>query len=162
MAIAIAVPEYRSYWVNSEIGFEWRQCCGVSNRDLPAGYWGAIGPSVIRVRITKAWVRLQGFLEIDRQVAEYQPASDRIRHFREFTIPMSDRGGTETGARCMDCGIRLSAWPDGCPVHNQIPGWNDLVYNNNWEEAIRNLHSTNNFRNLPAASARRLARKLAR
>jgi glutamate synthase (NADPH) small chain len=48
-------------------------------------------------------------------------------------------------ARCMDCGIPYCHGPTGCPVHNQIPDWNDLVYNNNWEEAIRNLHSTNNF-----------------
>eukprot|EP01035_Chromulina_nebulosa_P005165 gene5165-7014_t len=84
-------------------------------------------------------------MEIDRQVGKYQPASDRIRHFREFTIPMSDAEVTKQAARCMDCGIPYCHGPTGCPVHNQIPDWNDLVYNNKWEEAIRNLHSTNNF-----------------
>lgn len=89
--------------------------------------------------------KVTGFLEIDRQVGKYQPASDRIRHFREFTIPMSDAEVQKQAARCMDCGIPYCHGPTGCPVHNQIPDWNDLVYNNNWEEAIRNLHSTNNF-----------------
>ena len=89
--------------------------------------------------------KVTGFLEIDRQVGKYQPASDRIRHFREFTIPMSDPEVQKQAARCMDCGIPYCHGPTGCPVHNQIPDWNDLVYNNNWEEAIRNLHSTNNF-----------------
>jgi glutamate synthase (NADPH/NADH) small chain len=89
--------------------------------------------------------KVTGFLEIDRQTAKYQPASDRIRHFREFTIRMSDQEVQKQAARCMDCGIPYCHGPTGCPIHNQIPDWNDLVYNNNWEEAIRNLHSTNNF-----------------
>jgi len=89
--------------------------------------------------------KVTGFLEIDRQVAKYQPASDRIRHFKEFVIPMSDSEISKQAARCMDCGIPYCHGPTGCPVHNQIPDWNDLVYSDNWDEAIRNLHSTNNF-----------------
>ena len=89
--------------------------------------------------------KVTGFLEIDRQTAKYQPASDRIRHFKEFNIPMSDHEVQKQAARCMDCGIPYCHGPTGCPVHNQIPDWNDLVYADNWEEAIRNLHSTNNF-----------------
>ncbi|AQZ50370.1 glutamate synthase subunit beta [Martelella mediterranea] len=89
--------------------------------------------------------KVTGFMEIDRQVAKYQPASDRIRHFREFTIPMSDPEVQKQAARCMDCGIPYCHGPTGCPIHNQIPDWNDLVYNGNWKEAIANLHSTNNF-----------------
>ncbi|EKF42398.1 glutamate synthase subunit beta [Nitratireductor indicus C115] len=89
--------------------------------------------------------KVTGFLEIDRQVHKYQPASDRIRHFREFTLPMSDTEVEKQAARCMDCGIPYCHGPTGCPVHNQIPDWNDLVYNGEWETAIRNLHSTNNF-----------------
>jgi glutamate synthase (NADPH/NADH) small chain len=89
--------------------------------------------------------KVTGFLEIDRQVPKYQPASDRIRHFREFTLPMSDKEVEKQAARCMDCGIPYCHGPTGCPVHNQIPDWNDLVYNGDWETAIRNLHSTNNF-----------------
>ena len=89
--------------------------------------------------------KVTGFLEIDRQVHKYQPASDRIRHFREFTLPMSDQEVEKQAARCMDCGIPFCHGPTGCPVHNQIPDWNDLVYQGDWEAAIRNLHSTNNF-----------------
>jgi glutamate synthase (NADPH/NADH) small chain len=89
--------------------------------------------------------KVTGFLEIDRQVAKFQPASDRVRHFKEFTIPMSDSEVAKQAARCMDCGIPFCHGPTGCPIHNQIPDWNDLVFNDNWEEAIRNLHSTNNF-----------------
>ncbi|RUW07036.1 glutamate synthase subunit beta, partial [Mesorhizobium sp. M1A.F.Ca.IN.020.03.1.1] len=89
--------------------------------------------------------KVTGFLEIDRQVQKYQPASDRIRHFREFTLPMSDKEVEKQAARCMDCGIPFCHGPTGCPIHNQIPDWNDLVYNGDWDSAIRNLHSTNNF-----------------
>ncbi|MET3614604.1 glutamate synthase (NADPH/NADH) small chain [Rhizobium aquaticum] len=89
--------------------------------------------------------KVTGFLEIDRQVAKYQTASDRIRHFREFTIPMSDAEVQKQAARCMDCGIPFCHGDTGCPVHNQIPDWNDLVFSGKWKEAIANLHSTNNF-----------------
>ena len=89
--------------------------------------------------------KVTGFLEIDRQVAKYQPASDRVRHYKEFSLPMSDSEVVKQAARCMDCGIPFCHGPTGCPIHNQIPDWNDLVYNGNWEEAIHNLHSTNNF-----------------
>lgn len=89
--------------------------------------------------------KVTGFLEIDRQQQKYQPASDRIRHFKEFTIPLPDQEVARQAARCMDCGVPYCHGPTGCPVHNQIPDWNDLVYNNDWEEAARNLHSTNNF-----------------
>ncbi|MCD1642888.1 glutamate synthase subunit beta [Aurantimonas coralicida] len=89
--------------------------------------------------------KVTGFLEIDRQTQKYQPASDRIRHFREFTLPMSDAEVGKQAARCMDCGIPYCHGPTGCPVHNQIPDWNDLVYSGDWETAARNLHSTNNF-----------------
>ncbi|MBC8129472.1 MAG: glutamate synthase subunit beta [Rhizobiaceae bacterium] len=89
--------------------------------------------------------KVTGFMEIDRQTQKYQPASDRIRHFREFTLPMSDAEVGKQAARCMDCGIPYCHGPTGCPIHNQIPDWNDLVYGGDWEGAIRNLHSTNNF-----------------
>lgn len=93
--------------------------------------------------------KVTGFLEIDRQVAQYQPASDRIRHFREFTLPMSEPEVQKQAARCMDCGVPFchgdKSGDSGCPVNNQIPDWNDLVYAGQWEEAIANLHSTNNF-----------------
>ncbi|MCA1951743.1 MAG: glutamate synthase subunit beta [Hyphomicrobiales bacterium] len=89
--------------------------------------------------------KVTGFLEIDRRDSKYQPASDRIRHFREFTLPMDEKDIREQAARCMDCGIPYCHGPAGCPVHNQIPDWNDLVYQDDWQTALDNLHSTNNF-----------------
>ncbi|MCA0406202.1 MAG: glutamate synthase subunit beta [Proteobacteria bacterium] len=89
--------------------------------------------------------KVTGFLEIDRREAKYQPASDRIRHYREFTIPMDEKDVREQASRCMDCGVPYCHGPSGCPVHNQIPDWNDLVYNDDWQSALENLHSTNNF-----------------
>lgn len=89
--------------------------------------------------------KVTGFLEIDRREQKYQPASDRIRHFREFTLPLPDSEVANQAARCMDCGVPFCHGPTGCPVHNQIPDWNDLVYQGDWEEASRNLHCTNNF-----------------
>jgi glutamate synthase (NADPH/NADH) small chain len=87
--------------------------------------------------------KVTGFLEIDRQDRKYAPAADRVRHYNEFIIPLSEEATRNQAARCMDCGIPFCQ--NGCPVNNQIPDWNDLVYNNRWEEAARNLHSTNNF-----------------
>jgi len=89
--------------------------------------------------------KVTGFLEIDRQEQRYQPAADRIRHFREFVLPLPDGEVKRQAARCMDCGIPYCHGPTGCPVHNQIPDWNDLVWQDDWREAARNLHSTNNF-----------------
>ena len=87
--------------------------------------------------------KITGFLEIDRQDRTYEPVADRVRHFREFVIPVSDGEVVKQAARCMDCGIPYCH--TGCPVNNQIPDWNDLVYHSDWREASRNLHSTNNF-----------------
>ena len=87
--------------------------------------------------------KVTGFLEIDRQDRKYKPAADRIRHYGEFTIPLSEDTTKDQAARCMNCGIPYCH--NGCPVNNQIPDWNDLVYRGDWEEASRNLHSTNNF-----------------
>jgi glutamate synthase (NADPH/NADH) small chain len=87
--------------------------------------------------------KVTGFLEIDRRDRNYLAAADRIRNWREFVIPLGEEGTRDQAARCMDCGIPYCH--NGCPVNNQIPDWNDLVYRGNWEEASRNLHSTNNF-----------------
>ncbi len=89
--------------------------------------------------------KVTGFLEYDRQDQKYQLAGERIRHFREFTLPLDESDLKKQAARCMDCGIPFCHGPTGCPVHNQIPDWNDLVFQNDWQEAARNLHSTNNF-----------------
>ena len=87
--------------------------------------------------------KVTGFLEIDRQDRKYMPAADRIRNYKEFVIPLSEEATKDQAARCMNCGIPYCH--NGCPVNNQIPDWNDLVYNGEWEDAARNLHSTNNF-----------------
>src|SRR5271163_4568191 len=87
--------------------------------------------------------KVTGFLEIDRRDRRYAPASDRIRHYKEFLIPLSEEATKDQAARCMNCGIPYCH--NGCPVNNQIPDWNDLVYRSDWQEASRNLHSTNNF-----------------
>ncbi|MGK2923447.1 MAG: glutamate synthase subunit beta [Methyloceanibacter sp.] len=87
--------------------------------------------------------KITGFLEIERREPSYEPAADRVRHFKEFVIPPSDAEIARQAARCMDCGIPYCH--TGCPVNNQIPDWNDLVYQADWDEAAQNLHSTNNF-----------------
>ncbi len=87
--------------------------------------------------------KVTGFMEIDRHDRRYAPAADRVRHYKEFLLPLSEATTREQAARCMNCGIPYCH--NGCPVNNQIPDWNDLVYRGDWEEAARNLHSTNNF-----------------
>ena len=87
--------------------------------------------------------KVTGFLEIDRADRRYAQASDRIRHYREFVLPLSEEATRNQAARCMNCGIPYCH--TGCPVNNQIPDWNDLTYRGEWEEAARNLLSTNNF-----------------
>ena len=97
--------------------------------------------------------KVTGFLEIDRADRDYAPVEERVKSYREFVIPLPDQEVRDQGARCMDCGIpychgtenNSPAAPSGCPVNNQIPDWNDLVYRGEWQEAARNLHSTNNF-----------------
>ena len=96
--------------------------------------------------------KVTGFLEIEREDRDYQPVAERVKHWHEFVLPLPEKEIRDQAARCMDCGVpychgtsRITGAPTGCPVNNQIPDWNDLVYRGNWEEAARNLHSTNNF-----------------
>ncbi|TLY73459.1 MAG: glutamate synthase subunit beta [Gammaproteobacteria bacterium] len=96
--------------------------------------------------------KITGFLEYEREDRDYEPVEERVKHWREFMLPLPEADTRTQAARCMDCGIPYcqghtdaSGAPRGCPVNNQIPDWNDLVYRGNWEEAARNLHSTNNF-----------------
>jgi glutamate synthase (NADPH/NADH) small chain len=96
--------------------------------------------------------KVTGFLEFERHDRAYQPVEERIRHWHEFVLPMPEQAIREQAARCMNCGVPychgtnlVTGAPTGCPVNNQIPDWNDLVYLGQWEEAARNLHSTNNF-----------------
>jgi glutamate synthase (NADPH) small chain len=87
--------------------------------------------------------KITGFLEIDRRDRNYEPVHERLKTYNEFVIPLGDEGTREQAARCMDCGVPYCH--NGCPVNNQIPDWNDLVYRGEWLKALRNLHSTNNF-----------------
>lgn len=84
-----------------------------------------------------------GFLEIDRIERPMRSVEERITHFREFIEPLAPDTLKEQAARCMDCGVPYCH--NGCPVNNQIPDWNDLVYNDDWHRALLDLHSTNNF-----------------
>jgi len=87
--------------------------------------------------------KITGFLEIDRVDRDYLPVEERLKNYNEFVIPLGDKGTRDQAARCMDCGIPYCH--NGCPVNNQIPDWNDLVYKGDWLKALKNLHSTNNF-----------------
>ncbi len=84
-----------------------------------------------------------GFMEIARQEGSYAPVEQRLKHYKEFTLPLADAELSKQGARCMDCGIPFCH--QGCPVNNIIPDWNDLVYRGDWQRASDVLHSTNNF-----------------
>jgi glutamate synthase (NADPH/NADH) small chain len=96
--------------------------------------------------------KITGFLEYERADRDYEPVEERIRHWHEFVLPLPEQETRTQAARCMDCGVpychgtgSVAPGTPGCPVNNQIPDWNDLVYRGNWREAARNLHSTNNF-----------------
>ncbi len=84
-----------------------------------------------------------GFKEYARKDRSYGNIEERIVHFNEFVIPLSNEEMTRQSARCMDCGIPFCH--QGCPVNNLIPDWNNLVYQDNWRDALEVLHSTNNF-----------------
>ena len=84
-----------------------------------------------------------GFMEIRRQDRPYVKVAERVKNYREFLQPLPDEALQRQGARCMDCGIPFCH--NGCPVNNQIPDWNNMVYRGRWREALETLHSTNNF-----------------
>src|SRR5574341_698638 len=87
--------------------------------------------------------KITGFLEYERLEEPHEASEARKRHYREFYLRLSDADAGVQGARCMDCGIPFCM--SGCPVNNIIPDWNDLVYRQDWKNAIEVLHSTNNF-----------------
>jgi glutamate synthase (NADPH/NADH) small chain len=86
-----------------------------------------------------------GFKEFSRKSVPYEPPLERIRHYREFLLPVDESQLMTQGARCMDCGVPFCQSATGCPVDNLIPEWNDLVYRGRWREALDRLHKTNNF-----------------
>ena len=87
--------------------------------------------------------KITGFLEFDRKVEAYEKVEERIKNYKEFTVPMEEKDLKDQGARCMNCGIPFCH--SGCPLGNLIPDFNDAVYQGKWEKAARILHSTNNF-----------------
>src|SRR5438477_9342071 len=84
-----------------------------------------------------------GFMEYGRESATRRPVADRVNDWFEIYQDFPEQKLRDQGARCMDCGVPFCH--TGCPVNNLIPDWNDLVYNGRWKEALRQLHSTNNF-----------------
>ncbi len=86
-----------------------------------------------------------GFKEFDREVAPYRNAAERLVDFKEIYTDHNDEHLQTQGSRCMDCGVPFCQSGNGCPIHNLIPEWNDLVYKGRWREALDRLHKTNNF-----------------
>ena len=84
-----------------------------------------------------------GFLEYPREQAPRRPAAERVNDWFEIYQGFPEEKLRQQGARCMDCGVPFCH--TGCPVNNLIPDWNDLIYRGRWKEAVRQLHSTNNF-----------------
>src|SRR5580704_2576515 len=84
-----------------------------------------------------------GFLEVEREDRHYDKVEARRQHWREFLEPLPEPLLRAQASRCMDCGIPFCH--DGCPVNNLIPDWNNLVYRDQWRQALVALHSTNNF-----------------
>ena len=86
-----------------------------------------------------------GFKEFSRAVEPYRPSKERVLDFKEIYTDHDDKKLGVQAARCMDCGVPFCQSGEGCPVYNLIPEWNDLVYQNRWEEAFDRLMKTNNF-----------------
>ena len=84
-----------------------------------------------------------GFKEFTRQLPGKKPVDERLKDYKEFYLPAPEGQINQQAARCMDCGVPTCH--AGCPLGNLIPDWNDLVYRGQWEMAIHELHSTNNF-----------------
>jgi glutamate synthase (NADPH/NADH) small chain len=93
-----------------------------------------------------------GFIDFTRELPADRSAEERVGDWKEFHLHMPEADLRKQGARCMDCGIPfchtgtlISGMAAGCPIHNLIPEWNDLVYRGLWKEALERLHKTNNF-----------------
>ena len=87
--------------------------------------------------------KVTGFKEYTRETPSRRPVAERVNDYFEVYQPFPEESVRTQAARCMDCGIPFCH--TGCPVNNIIPDWNDLVYHDHWKDAIRVLHSTNNF-----------------
>lgn len=102
-----------------------------------------------------------GFMDYERQDKPAESPLERIKHFNEFHTPSSKEEQELQGARCMACGVPfcqsgkpLAGMASGCPLHNLVPEWNDLIYNGNWKEAYLRLKRQTIFQNLLPAYVR--------
>ena len=86
-----------------------------------------------------------GFMEFPRQAAPYRPAKERLLDFNEIYTNHDVQRLSTQSARCMDCGVPFCQSEEGCPIHNLIPEFNDLVFRDQWREALDRLQKTNNF-----------------
>ena len=96
-----------------------------------------------------------GFMEYDRENAAAVAPKERIKNFNEFHTPLSKEKQRVQAARCMNCGVpfcqagmNIMGMTSGCPLHNLVPEWNDLLYTNNWEQAYNRLPRPTTSRNL--------------
>jgi NAD(P)H-dependent glutamate synthase small subunit len=86
-----------------------------------------------------------GFIEFPRNAAPYRAPADRLLDFNEIYTDHDVQRLSTQSARCMDCGVPFCQSEEGCPIHNLIPEWNDLVFRDQWKDALDRLHKTNNF-----------------
>ena len=87
----------------------------------------------------------KGFLKFSREGPKRRSIDLRVLDWNEVYEPFSEDKLRKQGGRCMDCGVPFCQSSKGCPVVNLIPEWNDLVHRGRWKDALKALHSTNNF-----------------
>ncbi len=87
--------------------------------------------------------KVTGFIDYERAKQPYRPVAERVKDFKQVMLPWQTEPLKTQASRCMDCGIPFCH--QGCPLGNMIPDWNDLVYREQWQDAIERLHATNNF-----------------
>ena len=102
---------------------------------------------------------IRGFLKHTRELPKRRPVDERLGDWREVYQRFPTHRLRDQASRCMDCGVPFCNL--GCPLGNIIPDWNDLVYRDQWREAMDRLHATNNFPEFTAACARRRASRRA-
>ncbi len=88
---------------------------------------------------------IRGFMKVKREGPKRRPVEERVHDWKEFYQPISEDLLRNQGSRCMDCGVPFCQGNTGCPVENLIPEWNDLVHRGRWRDALKALHTTNNF-----------------
>ena len=99
-----------------------------------------------------------GFMEFPRQAAPYRPAKERLLDFSEIYTSHDVQRLSTQSARCMDCGVPFCQSEEGCPIHNLIPEFNDLVFRDEWKEALDRLQKPTISQNLQVESAQRLVK----